>query len=315
MIDHNRLTRRQALSAALGAAGLAAIGGRTTLAGPEERSTPGAPAKGSALLINHCHVGPKGFGSQRDNPEMGTLPALEQILADVGGGRAVCFAPFDWNWERIGGGLGRNEWLCQELRKRPNLLGFATVYPQDHDSPEQLKRAIAGGLVGAKLHPPVMRFRIDDPAIEPFWQAAENLGIPVSIHTGAHGWNLRYYMPLLLDDVAQRHRRLPIIIEHIGGGAFFDQALAVLHNNENCYAGLTQCSGRDPRYALEPARRDLLLKTIGAERIVYGLDYPWNENHPQALKDDLAWVRSWLISDADKAKILGGNLTRLVKTK
>jgi predicted TIM-barrel fold metal-dependent hydrolase len=297
----------------LGTAGMAAVGGRAVAAAPSGKGDAGTSALVCPVLINHCHVGPKGFGAQPDRPEMGTLPALERIMADAGVARAVCFAPFDWNWERIGGGLGRNEWLAKELKSRPNLLGFATVYPQDHDAPQQLRRAIAGGLVGAKLHPPVMRFRIDDPDIEPFWQAAEDLRIPVSIHTGAHGWSLRYYMPLLLDEVAQRHRRLPIIIEHIGGGAFFDQALAVLHNNDNCYAGLTQCSGRDPKYALDPVRRDVLLKTIGPERIIYGLDYPWNQDNPQALKDDLAWVRGWPIAEVDQQKILGGSLARLVK--
>jgi len=307
-MQSHKLTRRNVLAATLGTAGLAAVGVQRAVASATPAKTP--------LLITHCHVSRKGFGGQRERPEMGTLPALEEILADVGGARAVCFAPFGFEggrWEKIGAGLDRNLWLAQELRTRPNLLGFATVYPQDHDAPEQLRRAIAAGLVGAKLHPPVMRFRIDDPALEPFWQAAEELGIPVSIHTGAHGWSLRYYMPLLLDEVAQRHRRLPIIIEHIGGEAFFDQALAVLHNNENCYAGLTQCSGRDPKYALESARRDRLLKSVGAERIVYGLDYPWNEDNPAALKNDLAWVRSWAISGEDQQKILGGNLARLVK--
>ncbi len=301
-------TRREVLATTLGTVGLAAVGTRPIVAADPPTKTP--------FLINHCHVSVKGFGIQRERPEMGTLPALEKILADVGGGRAVCFAPFGFEggpWDKIGGGLDRNLWLAQELRMRPCLLGFASVFPQDHDAPQQLRRAIAAGLVGAKLHPPVMRFRVDDPALEPFWQAAEDLRIPVSIHTGAHGWNLRNYMPLLLDEVAQRHRRLPIIIEHIGGEAFFDQALAVLHNNENCYAGLTQSSGRDPRYALEPARRDLLLKSVGAERIVYGLDYPWNVDNPAALKDDLAWVRSWAISAEDQQKILGGNLARLVK--
>jgi predicted TIM-barrel fold metal-dependent hydrolase len=200
----------------------------------------------------------------------------------------------------------------RELKNYPNLRGFANVFPQDHAAPRQLKKAVEMGLVGAKVHPPVMRARLDDPDLEPFWHTAEELRLPISIHTGAHGWNLRHYMPLLIDDVAQRHPKLPIILEHVGGIAFFDQALAVLHNNKNCYAGLTQCSGRDPIYALSAEGRKQLLETVGVDRIIYGFDYPWNPDNRAALANDLKWVRSWGISAEAKEKILGGNLKRLI---
>lgn len=266
------------------------------------------------MFVNHCHVGPKGFGEEKGNPDMGTIPLLVDILKDAGVEGAVLFAPFGWeggSWEQVGGGLDRNAWLCQELKKHPHLRGFANVYPLDHDAPRQLQKAIQMGMVGAKVHPPVHRFRLDDPSGEPFWRAAEELRIPVSIHTGTHGWNLRYYAPMLLDDVAQAHPNLPILMEHIGGIAFFDQALAVLHNNKNCYVGLTQLSGRDPKYALSPERRKILLDTVGADRIVYGFDHPWNKDNRQAVKNDIAWIRGWDIPEADKEKILGGNLRRL----
>ena len=267
------------------------------------------------MLINHCHVGPKGFGVEKANPEMGTLPALQRILSEAGVDRAVVFAPFGWEggaWEETVGRIDRNEWLCRKLEQHPNLLGFANVYPRDHDAPSQLKRAVEMGLVGAKVHPPVMRIRLDDPDLEPFWRTAEELRIPISFHTGVHGWHLRHYMPILLDDIAQRHPDLPIIMEHLGGIAFFDQALAVLHNNKNSFVGLTQCSGRDATYRLAPERIALLLDTVGADRIVYGLDHPWNNDNLAALQNDIGWIRGWDVPDEDKDKILGGNLTRLV---
>jgi predicted TIM-barrel fold metal-dependent hydrolase len=266
------------------------------------------------MFVNHCHVSVRGFGVERDKPEMGTIPNLVGILQEAGVEGAVLFAPFGWEggeWAKIAGGVGRNEWLCQELKKYPNLRGFANVYPQDHDAARQLHEAVAMGMVGAKVHPPVMRIRLDDPSLEPFWQAAEDLRLPISFHTGAHGWHLRRYMPLLLDDIAQSHPKLPMILEHIGGIAFFDQALAVLHNNKNCYAGLTQCSGRDPIYALGE-RWKVLLETVGPDRIVYGFDHPWNNDNRASLKNDIAWVRGWDIPEADQEKILGGNLLRLI---
>ncbi len=269
------------------------------------------------MFISHCHVGVVGFGLEKTNPEIGILPALLKILDAAGVEGAVVFAPFPspglgWPKEAAEEFGDPNWWLQEQLAQHPRLAGFACINPGDPDAAERLKVAVGAGMVGAKIHPPVQRFTVNDPAIDPFFAAAEALGVPVHIHTGVHGGRLRTYMPLLLDDVCQAHPNLSVIMDHLGGYAFFDQAIAVLHNNKNCYVGLTQCSGRDPRYAVPPDRIDLLLRTVGPERIVYGFDYPWNKDNEQALKDDIAWVESWRIPAADKELILGGNIRRLV---
>ena len=270
------------------------------------------------MLIGHCHVGAVGFGAELNDPKVGTLLKLEEILETVGVDGAVVFAPFPnkklgWGGDAACRFKDPNEWLADELKKYPNFFGFACINPKEPDSPERLVRAVKMGLLGAKVHPPIHGITVNDPSIDGFFQAAEDLGIPIHIHTGVHGGFLRTYEPILIDDVAQRHPDLPIIMDHTGGYAMFDQALAVLHNNMNCYAGLTQCSGRSPIYYLPPNRVDALIKTVGAERIIYGLDYPWNSNNLAALRYDIEWIKSWNIPEQDKNMILGGNLARLIK--
>ena len=269
------------------------------------------------MFISHCHVGAIGFGQEKTDPEVGTIPPLLGFMAEAGVDGAVVFAPFPSPGLGWAGATAEeygdpNWWLQQTLVDHPNLAGFACINPGDPDAAERLKVAIGSGMVGAKIHPPVQRFTVDDPAIDPFFATAEELEIPIHIHTGVHGGRLRTYMPLLLDDVCQAHPGLPIIMDHIGGYAFFDQALAVLHNNKNCCVGLTQCSGRDPRYHVPPDRIDLLFRTIGPERVIYGLDHPWNKDNGRALKDDVDWITSWEIPSADKDLVLGGNIMRLI---
>lgn len=268
------------------------------------------------MTISHCHVGAVGFGTDID-PEVGTIEKLIGIVEACGVDRAVVFAPFpDVGLGRGGRALefsDPNDWLVEALRPFANLFGFATINPKEPKAPDRLRELTKKGIVGAKVHPAVHGITINDPAIDGFYQEAEDLRLPIHMHTGVHGGPLRKYQPLLIDDVAQRHPKLPIILDHIGGYAFFHEALAVLHNNSNCYAGLTQCSGRDPAYDLTPERVDILLRTVGAGRIVYGLDYPWNADNFTALKTDLSWVRSWQISEREKNDILGGNIERLIK--
>lgn len=260
------------------------------------------------MLINHCHVALKGFGpAVETNPRMGTLSELRRIMQALDIERAVAFAPFEPQ-----DGVEANQWLAQELENYPEIVGFAAVKPSDEDAPAQIEASVQRGLVGLKLHPPVMEVALDDPAIEPYWQAAEDLGLPIAIHTGSHGWYLRRYMPILLDDVAQRHPNLNLIIEHLGGIALFDQALAVLHNNSHCYAGITSVSGSTSTWTITPQRLQVLLDTVGPSRMIFGTDYPWHEDSLVAIRDDIAWIRSWGLSAEDEANVLGGNMERMI---
>ncbi len=262
------------------------------------------------MLISHCHVQAQGFGMEVEtNPAAGTLPELRRIMQEVGVEKAVAFAPFVPQTEAE---IEPNEWLLAELPDYPELIGFAAVDPKREDAAEVLQELIGRGLRGAKVHPPVFQTALDDPTTEAFWAACAQMRLPVHIHTGHHGWYQRRYMPLLLDDICTRHRDARIILDHMGGIAFFDQALAVVHDNPNAFVGLTQLSGRAPTYALSPSRRQLFLETIGPDRIIYGYDYPWNADNLSALRHDLEWIRTWGLRDDDVAKILGGNMERLL---
>jgi predicted TIM-barrel fold metal-dependent hydrolase len=268
------------------------------------------------MFISHCHVGAVPFGLS-NHPQAGTVELLLCILEKVGADGAGVFAPFPhphlgWGGEAAQRYADPNEWLLAELEKWPQLRGFATLNPRDPDAPERLQRYVAAGLVGVKVHPPVHGITLNDPALEPFWSAAEELAIPVHVHTGAHGRLLKTYQPLLLDEVAHAHPKLNIIMEHVGGYAFFHEALAVLNNNPNVYAGITQASGRAPLYEIPLERIQVLLKNVGAQRLIYGLDYPWNPDNEQAIVDDLRWVRSWGLSREETEAILGGNMLRLI---
>ena len=267
------------------------------------------------MFISHCHVGLIGFGAEPGDKEVGTIRKLDVILQAAGVDGAVVFAPFgnrSTGWagpvaERFG---DPNDWLSDEIKKWPNLVGFACINPKDADAPSRLERAVSAGLVGAKLHPPVQGFTINDRTIYPFYAAAEKLRAPIHIHTGVHGGHLKTYEPLLLDDVLQEHPDLIVIMDHLGGYAFFDQALAVLHNNGNCYAGITAM--RLPQYQLPPDRIKILLETVGVERIIYGMDYPWKNDNLAGLKGDIEWIESWPLSQQEKELLLGGNLKKLL---
>ncbi|MEW6354855.1 MAG: amidohydrolase family protein [Planctomycetota bacterium] len=255
------------------------------------------------MILNHCHVMPEGV--KKDEPSWGTILVLKRWMAELGFEKAIAFAPFYYQMK-----ADPNEWLHEAIEDEPDLIGYATINPKDEGAAEKLRAHVKRGFRGAKFHPPIFKAQINDPEIDDFYSVAEEMGIPIQFHTGVHGWFIRKYEPILLDDVAQAHPNLPIIIGHVGGTAFFDQALAVLQNNRNCYAELAQTRRESVAWHLSRERIKTLLRTIGPSRLIYGADYPYND--VQIIRDDVEWIRGWGLKEEDTQKILGGNIAQLI---
>ena len=261
------------------------------------------------MLISHCHVQAQGFGEDKITPGAGTIPVLLEIMGTLGVEKAVCFAPFRPQTEAE---TDANEWLLEAIAPHPELIGFATVDPKSEGAGERLRELVARGMRGAKYHPPVMQTAIDEPAAAGYWEAANEMRLPVHIHTGVHGWRLRRYEPILLDDVCQSWPQARVIMDHMGCTPFFLQALAVLQNNPSACCGLTQMSGRSAQYRILDHNRQLLLDTVGPDRIIYGYDYPWNHDNRAALSHDINWLTTWGLRQEGIAAVLGGNMERLI---
>ena len=270
------------------------------------------------MFINHCHVAPQGVFEKefrragfpdRMTSESGTLENLSKLTKLLTIEKAIAFAPFPYQIP-----TGANDWLCDSLKNYPNIKGFATLNPKETEAPLLLDYYIGQGLVGCKIHPPIFKVRINDPALDHFYAKAQKLKIPLLFHTGVHGWQLNQYIPLLLDEVAQKFPSLKIIIEHMGGIAFFDQALAVLQNNPNCYAGITGIlSHSNPGYHIPNEKINLLIETIGSDRIIYGLDYPYGSL--ENWRKEIEIINAWKISEDDKLNILGRTLERVIDSR
>jgi len=262
------------------------------------------------MLVNHCHVMPKGV-FDKNKPEIGTLEHLTKIMNELGISEAVLFAPFTYQVPK--GWYQCNQWLYELIQGKKQFFGFITVHPLHLDALNILDEFAGKGFVGIKFHPPIFQVRIDDPAIEPFYKEAERLNLPILFHTGVHGYRTDYYMPILLEKIAQNHPHLKIIIEHMGGFEFFRQALAVVKNNPNCYAGISTVLREYEGWYIPQNELMYLLRTVGSDRIIYGTDFPYNGF--SEIKQDLEIIRSWNLSQKDEANIMGENLRRLLPTK
>jgi len=273
------------------------------------------------MFLNHCHVFP--HGAFPDQPELGTLPELDRFMNETGIEKTLAIAPF-WGPKsaELLQGEEINGWLHRNLQDYPRIQGLVTVSPKDPRACELVEEYVSKGFVGIKTHPPVMGFRIDEPACDDMYALAAELGVFVLFHTGVHGGRLEDYQPLLIDNIVYRHPRLKVIIEHMGvsdgiGRGFFDQALAVVYNhgsdwrNGGVYAGITGIA--------KPQHRQLVADTVreaGAGRTIFGLDWPHMRGHTAAiarLEAEMAVMKSLGLSEEQEQMIFGDTLAAAIE--
>ncbi len=257
------------------------------------------------IFAHHAHVFPKTVR------EDGTVCALLKLMDTCGIDRAVAFAPFYEYFEAED--VNANQWLAREIRGNDRLDGFGVIDFRRDDLEGQTEEIFDLGLKGIKIHPAFQRIKIDEEKAFRVYQKAEELGLVVTFHTGIHWYRIAHYQMLLFDEVAWHFPKLQFTLEHVGGYAFFKDAVAVLTNNrENVYAGLTSVFDADMNrfwYLGEEHVKELIWQ-IGARRCIFGLDFPYNQE--EKVQEAMESIRHLPITEKEREGILGENLKRLL---
>jgi predicted TIM-barrel fold metal-dependent hydrolase len=240
-----------------------------------------------------------------------------------------------------------NDWLAEFCRTDPaRLKGIAMINVDDvHDAIAELERAARLGLAGAMISEyPLEHRRYDQPDYEPFWAAAESLGMPLSLHTatrrqgkirGAGDKTLRdatsratkAFFPalsmcdMIFSGVFERHPRLTLAIVEFEL-AWAPHVLAAMdytyreRHEEAIYRfkGDTRPSDFFRENVVLSFQEDAigirLRDVIGVDNMMWGSDYPHSEStFPQSRKI-LAEILSG-VPEPEQAKIVGGNAARV----
>jgi len=186
-----------------------------------------------------------------------------------------------------------NDVVAAALKAYPGrFLGYAHVsanYP-GMLLPE-LKRCFAiPGFKGIKVYQTGISY--DDPIFKPVWKFAEEHGAPVLAHTWAGSLTG-------FDQVAIAHPEIPFITAHAGSDWAYQAYIEAARRAKNLYLDLTY--SRDHTGMIEH-----FVRTVGADRIVWGADAPLFSMSQQVGK--ILFAR---ITDKDKKKILWENGARL----
>jgi aminocarboxymuconate-semialdehyde decarboxylase len=232
-----------------------------------------------------------------------------------------------------------NEALAATVAGAPERFrAVGTVPLQDPQrAASELRHAVTSlGLVGAEIATTVDGAELDDPALEPFWAAAEELRCLVLVHPyaslagrGVRRHNLGNLVGnpaettlalghLVFGGVLERHPGLQVCLVHGGGFAPYQLGRwdhAFRADRDGAAAGLT----RPPSDWLgqlyfdtvlhSPAALRFLLDVVGAEHVVLGSDYPFRMGDP----DPIGTVDAVAgLDPATRDLVLHGNLASVL---
>jgi len=165
-------------------------------------------------------------------------------------------------------------------RNSDTLIAFGSVDPLQGEAAidEMRRQADELGVRGFKFHPTVQGFDPSDPAYAALFSEIEQRGLPIVVHTGQTGvgagmpgglgYRLGLSNPMLLDEVAARHRDLQIIMAH-PSVPWQDEAISIATHKSNVWIDL---SGWSPKYFSPNLVR--ATRTYLKHKMLFGSDFP-----------------------------------------
>lgn len=170
-----------------------------------------------------------------------------------------------------------NPYVADLARAAPErLIPFGGVDPTaDGSVSDEVERLWDLGVKAIKFHPPHQEiaanaYREDSPGLAEMYGRAEELGMPIMVHTGTSifpGARNVYADPLPLDDVGVDFPELVVILAHLGRPLWPEASFFLLRRHPNFWGDV---SGIPPKGLLRYFPR---LEAV-ADKLLWGTDWP-----------------------------------------
>lgn len=279
------------------------------------------------MRVFDCHIHVQPWEQMR--PEVRTLmtagrrdlPEIQKVLSDPGALLALMdrdgveraalinyVAP-----EVMGFDASANDWVARYVRGHEDrLYAVGSVHPRHtRDAGGEARRLFERlGIRLLKIHPPHQVFAANAyldglPGLADVYGVAQELGRPVTIHTGTSifpGARNRFADPMAVDDVAVDFPRLKILLAHAGRPLYMETAAFLVRRHPNVHLDL---SGIPPKKLLDYLPR---LEEL-SERCLWGTDYP--SPGVVSMKGNLEDFLALPLSKTAQERILWSNAERV----
>ena len=177
------------------------------------------------------------------------------------------------------------------------FTGVGTLHAESDDIERDVEEILALGLKGVKLHPDIQAFKLDDYRCLKMFELCEGR-LPVLIHTGDARYD--YSNPNRLIPILETYTDLTIIGAHFGTYSIWNEA-PQLYGIPNFYVDCSSTQG-----FLTPQRVRELIDGYGADRVLFGTDYPmWHAS------DELEQLQALGLTEEELALIFHKNAEKV----
>jgi len=240
----------------------------------------------------------------------GTIEELRTIMASNGIAKAVMvnFAPPNWT-------KSNNFWTCAVAKGSEDLVPFISPHPRmkGRTPVEEIKHKLRWGVKGLKFHLEAQAFYPNDKEMWPIYEFCEDKNLPIVFHSGRNIDHLEQYSePKFFQEVLTEFPKLTVVLAHLGN-CFWDQTKALAAEFSNVYfdtaiaiSGMVPSNEQTKEQCLSDEEAVDMIETIGADRIMFGSDFPWVDP-----TGDIRRIKRLAIKMEDKKKILGKNAVRI----
>ena len=197
-----------------------------------------------------------------------------------------------------------NQFVADAMRRFPGrILGYCHVNPgwvkEAHD--EIRRRVEDDGFMGVKLY---NDYLATEPVVFPVVEQCIQLKVPILHHAGHATW-LPGPQPRISDggtfaELAKRYPEAMIICAHICGGGDWEWTIKALRNAPTVYL---DTSGSVPDEGVV----EMAVSVLGADRLLFACDMSFTAS--------VGRIRGAEISEADRIKILGTNMQRILSRR
>ncbi|HPE64257.1 MAG TPA: amidohydrolase family protein [Methanothrix sp.] len=259
----------------------------------------------------HAHIytdemAPKAIASVKRRmgvrvPGLGTVADLQDSMAKAGVERSIILplAPLPKHVAPT------NDFFLAAAGNGEGLIAFGAIHPFQPDLEEELDRLIEVGVKGVKAVPFMQRFYPDDPRCDRLYGAVEERGMILLLHAGKVPEDLPEFFgtPDRFARMVERHPDLVVVLAHLGGWEMWSGVREhLIPAGENVYFDTAYISP-----SLTSAEACDLICEIGADRVLFGTDYPWTDQ-----TEEIEFVGEMDLSDREKRLILSENARKLL---
>ena len=277
------------------------------------------------IIDFHAHIFPSDIREKRENffdgePDFqclysapgSKLSGAKELIRNMDSERIDKSVVFGFPWQKEDNFKRNNDYIMENVEKyKDRLIGFSAFFPLAKGAEKEAERCIRSGFSGLgelALYNSTLSKNVCK-ALMPIFEMAEKFDIPVLMHVnepvGAHYPGKTNITLKEIYDLLQLFPNNKIILAHWGGGIFFYSLMkkAAKEVLKNVWFD----TAASP-YLYDKAIYPISIKIMGADKILFGSDFPLLE--PALYFEEMK--EAGLSEDVIK-KICGENAELLLK--